>query len=235
MLTRSWVPLICTENPSYLYFPKYWISKHTCQIRNAKKSIKPYFRENDCARICLSHTGRRKNILVHRAYLLVFAGAPPLDDRGRPYTGDHINNNHLDNSPTNLRWSSIVEQNRKRCLGSKAVRYLKNFVLEPGELVAQFPSQRSTWVFTSHGRIIYNGKMRVGARPGRDGYPTVKIDGTQYYVHRLVAHLFLEYDMDDPVHIIMHIDHEKANCNVANLRIGTPRDNMLAEVQRRSL
>ena len=193
------------------------------------KSLKPYFRENDCARICLS----KKNILVHRAYLLVFRGPPPVDEKGRWYTGDHINNNHLDNTPANLRWSSIREQNTNRCVARRSVRYVKDFALEDGERVARFPSQRSKWAFTSFGRVIFNGKLRVGARPGRDGYPVVKIDGKQHYVHRIIAHLFLKYDLCDTKHIIMHIDHVKENCSMENLRIGTQQENMLAEAQRR--
>lgn len=238
MLTRSWVPLVCAENPSLLYFPKYRISKYTCEIRRlnaSSRSLKPYYREHDCARIGLSHNGKRKNILVHRAYLLATQGPPPRDAHGRPFTGHHINNNHLDNTPSNLQWTSILEQNRKRHVTKKSVTYLKHFWLEPGERVAAFPSVKSTWAFTSHGRVIFNGKLRTRARTGRDGYPIVKIDGKQYYVHRIIAHLFLGYDLDDETHIIMHTDHVKSNCNASNLRIGTTRDNMLAEVQRRSL
>lgn len=236
MLTRSWKPVICEENPSLLNFPKYRISKLTGEIRriHGSRALKPHFREADCARISLSHEGKRKNILVHRAYLLVFHGPPPLDAHGRPFTGDHINNNHLDNSPANLRWSSIAEQNTKRCIRRKSVRYIKQFELHPHEKVLPFPSRRSTWAFTSRGRVIFNGKLRVGGRAGRDGYSTVKIDGKQYYLHRVIAHLFMQYDMQDPKNIIMHVDHVKENCCTSNLRIGTHRDNMVAEVQRRN-
>ena len=235
MLTRSWKPVVCEDDLSLLNFPKYVISKHTGEIRRLAgfRRLKQHFRELDCARVSLSSGGIRKTILVHRAYLLVFRGVPPTDDHGRPYTGDHINNNHLDNAPHNLRWSSIAEQNRKRHVGRRSVRYLRDFAFEPGEEVAPFPSRRSSWMFTSLGRVIFNKKLRVGARPGRDGYHTVKIDGKQYYLHRIIAHVFLKYDLADQKNIIMHIDHVKANCSVANLRIGTQRDNMVAEARRR--
>ena len=198
------------------------------------RALKPYFREADCARISLCHGGKRRNILVHRAYLLVFHGPPPFDARGRAFTGDHINNNHLDNSPANLRWSSITEQNTKRRVHKKSVRYVERFELYPHEEVLPFPSRHSTWAFTSRGRVLFNGKLRVGDRPGRDGYSTVKIDGKQYYLHRVIAHLFMQYDMRDPKNIVMHVDHVKQNCCVSNLRIGTHHDNMVAEVQRRN-
>ncbi len=233
MLTRSWKLVICEENPSLLNFPEYRISKRTGEIRRRSITLKPFYRENDCARVSLSHKGKRKNLLMHRVYLLVFHGAPPIDARGRPFTGDHINNNHLDNSPSNLRWSSIAEQNGKRRITKKSARYIRDFELDPLEKVALFPSKRSTWAFTSHGRVILNGCLRVGAKPGRDGYLTVKIDGKQYYLHRLIAHLFLDYDLDDPDYIVMHNDHVKSNCNLTNVLIGTHRDNMMAEVQRR--
>jgi len=235
MLTRSWKSVVCLENPSLLNFPKYMISRHTAEIRRVSthKIVKPYYRERDPARISLCHRGKKSNILVHRAYLLTFHGPPPLDEKGRPYTADHINGNQFDNSPSNLTWSSIVVQNAKRRRPQRHVRYLREFHRDPDEQVRRFPSTRNCWEFTSKGRILFNGKLRVNEKIRRDGYRVVKIDGTQYYVHRIIAALFLDYSLDDPTHIIMHVNHNKLDCAVDNLQIGTHKENVVAEMQRR--
>ena len=233
MLTRSWKLLVCEKNPSLLNFPDYRISKHTGEIRRGVKPILPHYRARDAARIALYNAGTRKNILVHRAYLLVFHGQPPKDEQERYFTGDHINRNHLDNTPTNLRWLSIREQNMHGPSKKRYVKYTDEFSLYHDERIATYPSRHNVWQFTTYGRILFNGKLRYGGRPRRDGYFAVTIDKKQLYVHRIIAHLFLGYDIGDSESVIMHLDHDKTNCHVDNLRIGTHAQNMQAEANRR--
>lgn len=235
MLTRSWKPVVCTDNPSLLHFPDYRISKHTGEIRRGIRRIIPHYREQDAARVCLYYKGAKKNVILHRAYLLVFHGIPPIDDKGRSFTGDHINGNHLDNAPINLRWLSIKDQNNQnnKIKSRKTVYYTQHFQRQKGEVVKRFPSRANLWQFTSHGRIMFNRKLRNGGKPRRDGYFAVKIDGKQLYLHRIIAHLFLGYDLEDTQHVVMHLDHNKTNCHMLNLRVGTHAQNMRAEAVRR--
>lgn len=227
MFTRAWTPLVCRENPSLLNYPMYRIHKYSGVIRHihGTRSLKPHYRERDCARLSVSAYGHKRNLLLHRAYLLVFHGPPPVDDRGRFYTGDHINGNHLDARPANYQWLSIRDQNAKRSRRQRPSVTYTVFEPKPGEVVRRF---QKGWAVTSEGRILRNGKVRASSISSRrDGYVTVTIEKIRYFLHRLVAHLFLDYDLHDTEHVIMHLNHIKTDCRAVNLRIGTPSENML--------
>jgi len=64
-------------------------------------------------------------------------------------------------------------------------------------------------------------------KPGASavGYHTVAIDGTTTNIHSLVAHLFLPPPTEEQTQID-HIDRNRANNVVSNLRWCTPRENM---------
>jgi hypothetical protein len=73
------------------------------------------------------------------------------------------------------------------------------------------------------------GRLLVAGE--RSGYPYVSVlrDGRLHAtaVHRLVAHAFLGFDLDDSRHLINHKDGNKTNAHVDNLEIVTPRQNRL--------
>ena len=57
------------------------------------------------------------------------------------------------------------------------------------------------------------------------GYNIVKICGKLYRHHRIIAYSFLGLDIDNPKQIIDHIDKNKQNNNVNNLRIVSQQEN----------
>lgn len=58
------------------------------------------------------------------------------------------------------------------------------------------------------------------------GYAVVNLKGAVRRVHRLVAAAHLGLDLSKPAQVIMHLDDNPLNNNVANLRIGTQADNV---------
>ena len=75
-------------------------------------------------------------------------------------------------------------------------------------------------------------KYPNGGYYGRNanGYFRVKTLNKDHMVHRLVAHLFLGYDLNSNNLMIDHIDGDKTNNKVSNLRIVSPRENSLNKV-----
>lgn len=56
-------------------------------------------------------------------------------------------------------------------------------------------------------------------------YYRVKINNKLYYKHRVIALAFLGLDIDDPTQCIDHIDRNRINNQVSNLRIVTCQQN----------
>ena len=53
--------------------------------------------------------------------------------------------------------------------------------------------------------------------------------GTDYYIHRLVAQVFLPNFYNKP--FVNHKDHDRANCKLYNLEWVTPSENSIAAVK----
>ena len=59
------------------------------------------------------------------------------------------------------------------------------------------------------------------------GYLTVRINNKHQNVHKLVAQTFLMSDYIEKGLVCMHLDDDKSNCNLSNLKIGTYSQNNL--------
>ena len=57
------------------------------------------------------------------------------------------------------------------------------------------------------------------------GYVRVRLNGKVYKNHRIIAYAFLGLDINNPKQIIDHIDKNRQNNNVNNLRIVTSQEN----------
>ena len=51
------------------------------------------------------------------------------------------------------------------------------------------------------------------------GYNRVYVNRKKIYRHRIMAHVFLKLDINDKVHIINHIDNNKLNNDISNLKV----------------
>jgi hypothetical protein len=79
-----------------------------------------------------------------------------------------------------------------------------------------------TWRKSGRGRFKRAGAVAGSVRP--DGYLSVCVDGTQWLAHRLAW--VLNYG-EEPPEIIDHIDRNKANNAISNLRDGSSGKNEL--------
>jgi hypothetical protein len=53
----------------------------------------------------------------------------------------------------------------------------------------------------------------------QDGYNTIKINGKMYLNHYILAHVFLNMDINNTSKEVNHIDGIKTNDNIQNLRV----------------
>lgn len=69
-------------------------------------------------------------------------------------------------------------------------------------------------------------KERILKAANTRGYLIVTLSGKRFYAHQLVAIAFLNHTIDGHKIVVDHIDHDKTNNNVSNLRLVTHRENL---------
>lgn len=93
--------------------------------------------------------------------------------------------------------------------------YLRDFFVDHVQIDPDSPSGLS-W-------RRYNGRQITGK--GQDGYYRFQLGGTAWKVHRVIW--CLEHGDVDPGVILDHVDRNKTNNSLENLREGTQRQNCL--------
>jgi hypothetical protein len=53
----------------------------------------------------------------------------------------------------------------------------------------------------------------------KKGYNVILISKKQYMRSSIIAHAFLEYNLDEKSYFVSHIDLNRLNCEVSNLRL----------------
>jgi hypothetical protein len=53
----------------------------------------------------------------------------------------------------------------------------------------------------------------------KKGYNVILISKKQYMRSSIIAHVFLEYNLDEKSYFVSHIDLNRLNCEVSNLRL----------------
>ena len=252
-LPDAWKPLVYT-NKSTKFSQKYEIHGKTGHIRRiSKKSSKSYKILNITSngQVCLYDTGgrggsNRTKISPHIAYLWTFK-SEERERRLDQTEVDHINGDHGDNRPQNLRWASRTEnelykfkQQAKRFDGhpapktmdlSKLTQFLDTDIL-CGEARLRRGSDPIYVIYnTRTNKYRSTGDFLVTAlRP----YPRININDKLYYVHCLVAYMsgIISYDeletMGTNELVVMHSNDKKEDFNPINLKRGTSSENSLA-------
>lgn len=81
----------------------------------------------------------------------------------------------------------------------------------------------------SNGHQVSGAKIglkvyKKGTKLGVKGKPISEITNISYPVHKIIAELFLEKPEDDEIDQIIHLDHDKFNNEVSNLRWVTKKE-----------
>ena len=251
-LPNAWRPLVYTNN-STEFSQMYEIHGKTGHIRRISKDpLKPnkILNLTSNGQVGLYSTGgsglNHTNIRPHIAYLWTFKSEERRSDQTEV---DHINGDHTDNRPQNLRWASRTEnklykfkQQAKRFDGHPAPKTMDRSDLK------QF---LDTDIWCGKARlhrgsdpiyVIYNKKTKKYRGSGvgdfgvdeRHQYPKIGINGKIRPVHCLVAYMsgIISYDeletMGTNELVVMHKNDNKEDFNPGNLARGTSSENSLA-------
>ena len=249
-LPNEWKPLVYT-NKSTEFSKKYEIHGITGHIRRISKDpLNPnkILNLNSNGRVGLYGTGgrgsNRTHVSPYIAYLWTFKSEEWRSDQTEV---DHINGDHGDNRPQNLRWASRTE-NQLYKFKQRAKQFDGHLAPKTMDL-SKLTQFLDTDILCGEARlrrgsdpmyVIYNTRTNKYRSTGdflvttEHPYPMININGKNYYVHCLVAYMSgkISYGeletMGTNELVVMHSNDNKEDFNPENLARGTSSENSLA-------
>ena len=251
-LPDAWRPMMYTNKSTKFskMYEMHGITGHIRRIsKNPLKLHKP-LNLNSNGRVNLYGTGgsgsNRTMIFSHIAYLWTFK-SEERERRPDQTEVDHINGDHGDNRPQNLRWASRTENNLYK-FKQQAKRFDGH--LAPETMVTTDLKQfLDTDILCGEARlrrgsdpmyVIYNTRTNKYRSIGdflvtaEQSYPMIGINGKIRLVHCLVAYMsgIISYGeletMGTNDIVVMHLNDKKQDFNPENLARGTSSENQLA-------
>lgn len=182
-----------------------------------QRELKGTIQRNEYHTVYLMHNGKQYNYMVHRLVAEAFCPNP-----NNYNIVHHKNENKLDNRAENLEWVSCSD-NILASIDSRKLSNIKKEFMDP--LKDWRPlAVNSLYVINSEGEIANLKTHYLLKGTPRNGYLRISIQGKNYSVHKLVYETFVG-DIPEKMEID-HIDGNKQNNNVDNLRLVTRSDNM---------
>lgn len=171
---------------------------------------------NEYRSVQLSIDGKVKTLMVHRLVAEAFLPNP----NNYPIV-DHIDRNKMNNSVTNLRWVTVeINNNNKDRNKTKKKKEINH--LEITKDFKEIPSCPS--YYASKEGIILNSFGRILSGSERNGYLRVNFANGHHSIHRLIWETF-NGEIPDGM-VIDHIDGNRSNNALSNLRLVTQSENM---------
>ena len=190
------------------------------EIYNKKtgKKLRGTYARNDYHSVQLTIEGKIKTFMTHRLVALMFC-----DNPNHYNIVDHINRNKLDNRAENLRWvdNSTNMKNRENktqttvTLSDKANLVLGNWL--PLKI-------NDNYYISDNGELAKKSTLTILKGTLRNGYRRYTIGGKMYSAHVLVYQTFIGEIPEG--YVIDHIDGDKLNNNISNLRAVTQSKNV---------
>lgn len=177
--------------------------------------LKGTIKRNEYHTVYLTHMGKQYNYMVHRLVAEYFIPNPHNYN-----IVNHINEDKLDNRVENLEWVD----NQKNVLHSK--RKVLGTAKHMGDYKSHSDWKEIPFLLgyeATQDGYIANPYKKIMKGSWRNGYHRVQILGDNYSVHRLVYETF-----KGPIEgVIDHIDGDKSNNHIDNLRDVPQTKNML--------
>lgn len=191
------------------------------KIYNAitSRELKGTYATNEYHTVQLMIDGRSRSFLVHRLVAQAF-----LENPNNYPVVDHINQNKHDNRVENLRWVTASQnaQNVDRTVvrGARGARMEEDLVPENWR---DIPGNEN-YAVSRYGEVVNKSTKTILKGSVRNGYRRVGIGSKTYSVHLLVWRAFVG-EISEKMQID-HIDGNRANNNLENLRMVSQSDNM---------
>lgn len=189
-----------------------------------QKFLKGSIGENGYKYYRLSKNNQKKKFYAHRLVAEAF-----IDNPNNLPVVNHIDGNKLNNNVENLEWVTY-SQNTQHWRDTSTVTH-KEMTYYTEDLPNEIWKKYNNYLVSSHGRVRNAQKNNLLKPSMACGYCKVRLSDNgivqDWLVHKLVYSVFTgDVDFDD--YIIDHIDGNKLNNNINNLRKITVAENTLA-------
>ena len=183
--------------------------------------LKGSIEENGYKYYRLSKNNKKKMFYAHRLVAEYY-----IDNPNKLPVVNHIDGNKLNNNVNNLEWVSYSENTKhwknNSIIQRKSTEYYKEDL--PNEIWKEYKN----YYISSYGRVRNKIKNNLLKPSLTCGYYKVRLSDNglveDYMIHKLVYKIFNgEYDQNK--YIIDHIDGNKLNNNINNLRLLTASEN----------
>lgn len=191
----------------------------------SKKFLKGSIGENGYRYYRLSKNNHKKLFYAHRLVAEYFL----LNPDNLPIV-NHKDGNKLNNNVNNLEWVSYSDNTKHWHKNKEKIQTNREYYIE--DLPNEEWKQYKNYLVSSYGRVRHIKNNNLLKPSLACGYYKVRLSNNglaeDYLIHKLVWELFSDYDIPDYNTVIDHIDGNKLNNNINNLRKITLSENVKA-------
>ena len=191
----------------------------------SKKFLKGSIGENGYRYYRLSKNNHKKMFYAHRLVAEYFL----LNPDNLPVV-NHKDGNKLNNNVNNLEWVSYSDNTKHWHKNKEKIQINREYYIE--DLPNEEWKQYKNYLVSSCGRVRHKKNNNLLKPSLACGYYKVRLSNNglaeDYLIHKLVWELFSNCDIPDYNTVIDHIDGNKLNNNINNLRKITLSENVKA-------